>query len=154
MEGIYSVHWKPLGTFLEQALRIKLRETGILRLMPKTLALIAVQRHIAASMSIRPSRREQHGDTWGEPTVTLTKPSTLAHTPNLRKSIGQLPCADGVEVRLEPEEEQDGQVALTREKKRMMSAKRRVMEADRFEAILSFSQNPSGNCFLCFRVKK
>ncbi|MBA0801751.1 hypothetical protein Gohar_012099, partial [Gossypium harknessii] len=61
-------HWKPVGTFLEQTLRSKLRETGMLRLMPKMLALIAVQRQAAASRSTRPLRREQHGITGGEPT--------------------------------------------------------------------------------------
>ncbi|KAA3475848.1 transmembrane protein [Gossypium australe] len=84
------------GTFFEQTLRSKLRETGMLRLMPKTLALIAVQRQTAASRSTRPSRREQHGITGGEPMTGLTKPSTLAHTPNLRASLGHLPCEDGV----------------------------------------------------------
>ncbi|MBA0652094.1 hypothetical protein Goklo_019375, partial [Gossypium klotzschianum] len=117
-------HWKPVGTFLEQTLRSKLREIGMLRLMPKMLALIAVQRQAAASRSTRPLRREQHGITGGEPTVTLTKLSTLAHTPNLRASLGHLPRADGVGVGvglgLEPEEEQDPQLALTREKKRML----------------------------------
>ncbi|PPD83537.1 hypothetical protein GOBAR_DD19532 [Gossypium barbadense] len=63
--------------------------------MPKMLALIAVQRQAAASRSTRPLRREQHGITGGEPTVTLTKLSTLAHTPNLRASLGHLPRADG-----------------------------------------------------------
>ncbi|KAA3475846.1 transmembrane protein [Gossypium australe] len=116
--------------------------------MPKMLALIAVQRQAAASRSTRPLRREQHGITGGEPTVTLTKLSTLAHTPNLRASLGHLPRADGVGVGvglgLEPEEEQDPQLALTREKKRMLSAKRRAMEADLFESILIFSQNLNG----------
>ncbi|MBA0703212.1 hypothetical protein Goari_000088 [Gossypium aridum] len=141
-------HWKPVGTFLEQTLRSKLREIGMLRLMPKMLALIAVQRQAAASRSTRPLRREQHGITGGEPTVTLTKLSTLAHIPNLRASLGHLPRADGVGVGvglgLEPEEEQDPQLALTREKKRMLSAKRRAMEADLFESILIFSQNLNG----------
>ncbi|TYH41907.1 hypothetical protein ES332_D11G026900v1 [Gossypium tomentosum] len=121
---------------------------GVLGLMPKMLALIAVQRQAAASRSTRPLRREQHGITGGEPTVTLTKLSTLAHTPNLRASLGHLPRADGVGVGvglgLEPEEEQDPQLALTREKKRMLSAKRRAMEADLFESILIFSQNLNG----------
>ncbi|KAK5782784.1 hypothetical protein PVK06_037289 [Gossypium arboreum] len=120
----------------------------MLRLMPKMLALIAVQRQAAASRSTRPLRREQHGITGGEPTVTLTKLSTLAHTPNLRASLGHLPRADGVGVGvglgLEPEEEQDPQLALTREKKRMLRAKRRAMEADLFESILIFSQNLNG----------
>ncbi|MBA0859297.1 hypothetical protein Goshw_005459 [Gossypium schwendimanii] len=124
----------------------------MLRLMPKMLALIAVQRHTAASRSTRPLRREQHGITGGEPTVTLTRLSTLAHIPNLSASLGHLPPADGVGVGvlgfgfglgLGVGEEQEPQ-ALTREKKRMLSAKRRTMEADLLEAILIFSQNLSG----------
>ncbi|KAA3475847.1 transmembrane protein [Gossypium australe] len=151
-DGVGVGHWKPVGTFLEQTLRSKLRETGMLRLMPKMLALIAVQRHAAASRSTRPLRREQHGITGGEPTVTLTRLSTLAHTPNLRASLGHLPRADGVGVGvlgfgfglgLGVGEEQEPQ-AVTREKKRMLSAKRRTMEADLLEAILIFSQNLSG----------
>ncbi|KAK8478572.1 hypothetical protein V6N13_070472 [Hibiscus sabdariffa] len=70
----------------------------MLRLSPKTLALSAVQRQAAASRSTRPWRREQHGITGGEPTTTLTKLSTLAHTPSLRASLGHLPRADGVGV--------------------------------------------------------
>ncbi|KAG8476826.1 hypothetical protein CXB51_030389 [Gossypium anomalum] len=101
----------------------------------------------AASRSTRPLRREQHGTTGGEPTVTLTKLSTLAHTPNLRASLGHLPRAVGVGVGvlgfgfglgLGVGEEQEPQ-ALTREKKRMLSAKKKAMEADFFEAILIFS---------------
>jgi len=45
---------KPFGTFLEQTLRSKLSEIGMLRLMPKILALMAVQRQTAASRSARP----------------------------------------------------------------------------------------------------
>ncbi|KAL4354498.1 hypothetical protein GQ457_06G037710 [Hibiscus cannabinus] len=117
----------------------------MLRLSPKTLALSAVQRQTAASRSARPWMREQHGCTGGEPTTTLTKLSTLAHTPNLRASLGHLPRADGVGVgvgfglglglRLVGGQ---GVEALPREKKRMLSAKNRAMEADLFDAILIF----------------
>ncbi|KAK8710648.1 hypothetical protein V6N13_145962 [Hibiscus sabdariffa] len=89
-----------LITSSDQTLRSKLREIGMLRLSPKTLALSAVQRQTAASRSARPWMREQHGCTGGEPTTTLTKLSTLAHTPNLRASLGHLPRADGVGVGL------------------------------------------------------
>ncbi|GMJ10983.1 hypothetical protein like AT4G22463 [Hibiscus trionum] len=118
----------------------------MLRLMPKMLALMAVQRQTAASRSTRPWRKEQHGCTGGEPTVALTKLSTLAHTPSLRASLGHLPRADGVGVGfgfglgfgivglVEGQELQ----ALPREKKRMLSVKKRAMEADLFEAILNF----------------
>ncbi|KAK8587360.1 hypothetical protein V6N13_086348 [Hibiscus sabdariffa] len=118
----------------------------MLRLSPKTLALSAVQRQTAASRSARPWMREQHGCTGGEPTTTLTMFSTLAHTPNLRASLGHLPRIDGVGVGLgfglglglvEGQELQ----ALPREKKRMLSAKKRAMEADRFEAILVLSKH-------------
>ncbi|KAL4362027.1 hypothetical protein GQ457_04G037370 [Hibiscus cannabinus] len=117
----------------------------MLRLIPKMLALIAVQRQAAASRSTRPWRSEQHGITGGEPTVTLTKLSTFAHTPNLRASLGHLPRADGVGVGvgfgfgLGLVEGQELQ-ALPREKKRMLSAKKRAMEADIFEAISIFSK--------------
>ncbi|KAG8476822.1 hypothetical protein CXB51_030031 [Gossypium anomalum] len=126
------------------------------RLMPKMLALIAVQRQTAASRSTRPSRREQHGITGGEPMTGLTKPSTLAHTPNLRASLGHLPFEGGVGVLglgfgfglwlgLVGGH---GAVALTKEKKRMLSAKRRAMEADCFEAILMIVA-----CFLGLELK-
>ncbi|KAK8481177.1 hypothetical protein V6N11_062810 [Hibiscus sabdariffa] len=115
----------------------------MLRLSPKTLALSAVQRQTAASRSARPWISAQHGCTGGEPTTTLTKLSTLAHTPSLRASLGHLPRADGVGVGVgfgfglvEGQELQ----ALPREKKRMLSAKKRAMEADLFEAILNFSK--------------
>ncbi|KAL4361965.1 hypothetical protein GQ457_04G037330 [Hibiscus cannabinus] len=118
----------------------------MLRLSPKTLALSAVQRQAAASRSTRPWRSEQHGITGGEPTTTLTKLSTLAHTPSLRASLGHLPRADGVGVGvgfgLGLVEGQELQ-ALPREKKRMLSAKKRAMEADLFEAIFRTSQNPT-----------
>ncbi|KAK8687536.1 hypothetical protein V6N13_086344 [Hibiscus sabdariffa] len=115
------------------------------------LALMAVQRQTAASRSTRPWRREQHGCTGGEPIVALTKLSTLAHTPNLRASLGHLPRADGVGVGfgfglgfglglglgLGLVGEQ-GVEALPREKKRMLSMKKRAMGAELFEAIFDF----------------
>ncbi|KAL4352078.1 hypothetical protein GQ457_06G037720 [Hibiscus cannabinus] len=122
----------------------------MLRLMPKMLALMAVQRQTAASRSTRPWRREQHGCTGGEPTVALTKLSTLAHTPNLRASLGHLPRADGVGVGVGfgfglgfglglglgfGLVGGQGVEALPREKKRMLSKKKRAMGADVFEAI-------------------
>ncbi|KAL4354320.1 hypothetical protein GQ457_06G037660 [Hibiscus cannabinus] len=112
----------------------------MLRLSPKMFALSAVQRQTAASRSAKPWIRAQHGCTGGEPTTTLTKLSTLAHTPNLRASLGHLPRADGVGVGLglglglglvEGQELQ----ALPREKKRRLSAKKRASEVDLFEAI-------------------
>lgn len=64
--------------------------------MPRTFALMAVQRQIAASRSTSPSIRLQHGVVGGLPIVTFTKPpSRLAQTPSLRASIGQVPDEDG-----------------------------------------------------------
>ncbi|KAK8687541.1 hypothetical protein V6N13_086349 [Hibiscus sabdariffa] len=111
------------------------------------LALSAVQRQTAASRSARPWMREQHGCTGGEPTTTLTMFSTLAHTPNLRASLGHLPRAEGVGVGLgfglglrlvEGQELQ----ALPREKKRRLSAKKRAMEADLFEGHFGLVKTP------------
>uniref|UniRef100_A0A251RR95 Uncharacterized protein n=1 Tax=Helianthus annuus TaxID=4232 RepID=A0A251RR95_HELAN len=87
---------KSFGTCLLQTFRSKLSDTGTFRLIPRMLALIAVQRQMAASRSTRPSRRLQHGLTGGSPTTRLSKlPSTLAHTPNLRASLGQAPMDVG-----------------------------------------------------------
>lgn len=77
--------------------------------------------------------------------VTLSKPrSKSAHTPSLRASLGHLPEEDGEGVGfgfglglglgLGLGEGQEPQ-ALTREKKRMLSAKRRASDAVLFEPI-------------------
>lgn len=64
---------------------------GTLRLMPKTLALRAVQRQTAASRSVSPSMREQHGVFGGVPMVIpINPPSKSAHTPSFRVSFGQV----------------------------------------------------------------
>jgi len=76
---------------LPQLLRSRLKESGRLRLMPRTLALMAVQRQAATSRSTRSLMRVQHGRVGGDPTLTLTKFNTLAHTPNLTASIGHVP---------------------------------------------------------------
>ncbi|CAL1360982.1 unnamed protein product [Linum trigynum] len=57
-------------------LRSKLREIGMLRLIPKMLVLIVVQRQNAASRSTSPSRRLHQGFTGDAPTMTLTRFST------------------------------------------------------------------------------
>lgn len=90
-------HLKPAGSTLEQALRSKLSEMGTLRLMPKTLALRAVQRQRAASTSARGLRSEQHGSL-SAPITTFTKPSTSAHTPSFSVSMGQLAFGAGTGV--------------------------------------------------------
>ncbi|KAL0395290.1 UNVERIFIED_CONTAM: hypothetical protein Slati_4495200 [Sesamum latifolium] len=59
--------------------------------MPNTLALMAVQRHTAASRSAKPSMSVQHGVLGGVPTTRCTKSlSKFAQTPNLRVSFGHL----------------------------------------------------------------
>lgn len=88
LEVDHHAHSKSLGIDFEHTFRSKVSESGTFKLMPKTLALMAVQRHAAASRSTKPSRREQHGVTGGDPTTTLTKPSTLAHTPSFNASLG------------------------------------------------------------------
>ncbi|QHO19855.1 uncharacterized protein DS421_11g332700 [Arachis hypogaea] len=122
---------------------------GRLRLMPKTFALRAVQRHAAASRSTRPFRREQQGATGGCPKVTFNRPlSTLAHTPSLSASRGQAavpPPPEGVDgVDPDPPDPPDpplwwcllcfgggGHGALLAEtsaKKRMLSVRKRARE--------------------------
>ena len=60
-------------------------------MMPRTLALIAVQRQTAASRSTRPWMRLQQGVFGGVPTTRCTKSfNKLAHTPSLRVSLGQV----------------------------------------------------------------
>jgi len=79
---------------LLQTLRRRLRESGIFRLIPRMLALSAVQRQAAASRSASPWMRVQHGSTGGLPRVTFSRPlSTLAQTPSLRASLGHLAIA-------------------------------------------------------------
>uniref|UniRef100_A0A251RTZ3 Uncharacterized protein n=1 Tax=Helianthus annuus TaxID=4232 RepID=A0A251RTZ3_HELAN len=61
------------------------------RLIPKILALIAVQRQTAASRSASPLRSVQHGVFGGFPTTRWIRSlSKLAHTPNLSVSFGQV----------------------------------------------------------------
>ena len=80
-------------------LRSKLSETGILRFIPSKLALMAVQRQMAASRSARPFKRVQQGAVGGVPMTTPTNPpSKFAQTPNLRVSLGHLPLEAGVGV--------------------------------------------------------
>ncbi|KAJ9549832.1 LOW QUALITY PROTEIN: hypothetical protein OSB04_022375 [Centaurea solstitialis] len=75
----------------------RLSDTGTLRLMPKILALMAVQRQTAASRSARPPIRVQQGVFGGVPTTRWTRSlSKLAQTPNLRVSFGQVGGLDGV----------------------------------------------------------
>ncbi|KAL3818205.1 hypothetical protein ACJIZ3_004110 [Penstemon smallii] len=67
----------------------KVSESGTSRLMPKILALRAVQRQMAASRSAKPSMRVQHGVLGGVPMLILRRPlSKSAHTPSFRVSLG------------------------------------------------------------------
>ena len=72
---------------------------GTSRLIPRTLALRAVQRQTAASRLLRFPSNEQQGVFGGFPRFKLIKPSTLAQTPSLSVSIGHLPL-DGLGVGL------------------------------------------------------
>jgi hypothetical protein len=63
---------------------------GTLRLMPKTLALMAVQRQTAASTPASPWMRLQQDAFGRAPTTRCNKSfNRLAHTPSLRASLGQ-----------------------------------------------------------------
>ncbi len=83
---------KSAGSFLPQVVMSKLREMGMLMLIPRILALMAVQRQMAASRSRSPDKAEQQGVSGGFPTTAPTQPfSNLAQMPSLRASLGQLP---------------------------------------------------------------
>lgn len=63
---------------------------GMLMLMPRTLALMAVQRHSATSRSTRPDSKVQQGWLGGVPITAPAAPfSRLAQTPSFRASLGQ-----------------------------------------------------------------
>ena len=80
---------------MPHALSNKLSEIGTLRLIPNTLALMAVQRQAATSKSTKPSSNVQHLlDSW-EPITTFTNPKTSAHTPSFKVSLGQEGFAGG-----------------------------------------------------------
>lgn len=103
---------KPLGTCFPQRLRSKVSLTSTSTTIPNTPALMAVQRHTAASRSAIPSMRVQQGFVGGLPMITLTSPSKLAQTSSFRVSIGQVSV-----------------VAVTRVEKRMLSARKRESAA-------------------------
>lgn len=84
---------------MSQTLRIKLRESGIFRLTPKTLALMAVQRQAAASRFTSPPKSLQHGFFGGVPPITPSNPpNTLPHTSSFRASLGQVPGFGGLNI--------------------------------------------------------
>ncbi|WOG86259.1 hypothetical protein DCAR_0205460 [Daucus carota subsp. sativus] len=109
----------------------------MLSLIPRRLALMAVQRHTAASRLTRPLRRLQHGSVGGAPTTTpFISLRISAQTPNFKASLGHFPtkgrvlrasgagagAGSGSGLGLMSQE-------LTREKKRMFMARRRATEA-------------------------
>ncbi|KAL5727866.1 hypothetical protein ACHQM5_001011 [Ranunculus cassubicifolius] len=103
------------------------------------LALIAVQRHTAASMSARPLRRLQQG-VLEEVPITTNPPSKSAQTPSFRVSIGQARPLDGVGVGLGLGAGVGflvgGQyVAVTKEKKRRLNATKSAADAVLLHAI-------------------
>lgn len=94
---IYA-HTKPSGTFLPHPLTSKLRATGTSSFRtPNTFALIAVHKHNAASRSARPFTTVQHSSLGLVPTISVTNPSQLPQTPNLRVSFGHLAGFFGAE---------------------------------------------------------
>ncbi|KAH7845438.1 hypothetical protein Vadar_001967 [Vaccinium darrowii] len=61
------------------------------KLIPSTLALMAVQRHNATSKSANPSSKAQHLLEGGVPITTpTTPPRRSAHTPSFRVSLGHV----------------------------------------------------------------
>lgn len=126
------------GSFFPQVLISKLSEMGILMLIPSILALIAVQRHTAASRSRSPCRTEQHGWSGGFPISAPIDPlSNFVQTPSFRASLGQL-LVDGVGFGLGfgsglgwPQVLQP----LTSVKKRMLTERKRAVDIDLLDSI-------------------
>ena len=116
-------------------LRSKLRLMGRLRLMPRTLALRAVQRQTAASRSTKPFMRLQHGVTGGVPRVTsFNKFRALTQTPSFKVSLGQVPVVvGGLGLCLLCLRGGGGQlvllVAVVRVKKRTLKRRKRARES-------------------------
>ncbi|VYS63552.1 unnamed protein product [Arabidopsis thaliana] len=132
---IFHGNWKSRDASLLQILRSKLRLMGRVRLMPRTLALRAVQRQIAASRSTKPSIRLQHGVTGGVPGVKpFNKLSALTQTPTFKASLGQVPVVGvGLGFCLLCFPGGGGQlvlrVAVVRVKKRMLKRRRSARES-------------------------
>lgn len=100
----------------------------MLRLMPNILALMAVQRHTAASRSTKPSRTLQQGNFGGWPILSLIKFRTFAHTPSLSASWGQEPEeGDGLGEGLGLPGGGGHEVEETKEKRRFTERRRAVI---------------------------
>uniref|UniRef100_A0ACD5TSN4 Uncharacterized protein n=1 Tax=Avena sativa TaxID=4498 RepID=A0ACD5TSN4_AVESA len=82
---------KSAGHVLPHWLRRRTRSTGTLRLMPRTLALMAVHRQTAASRSASPDSSGQHCSVDGTPRLSLSRFSTFAHALSFSVSIEQVP---------------------------------------------------------------
>ncbi|XP_039164915.1 uncharacterized protein LOC120291506 [Eucalyptus grandis] len=66
-----------------------LNAIGMFKLIPSTLALMAVHRQRATSKSAKPSSNAQHGLDGGVPTTTLTTPPRRStHAPSFSVSLG------------------------------------------------------------------
>lgn len=77
---------------MSQTLRSKPSDIGMLRLDPRTLALIAVHRQTADSTSTSPPNSLQHGFFGAVPALTPSRPPrTLVHAPNLIAFLGHVP---------------------------------------------------------------
>lgn len=85
-------HWKPAGIVFWQALRSKLSETGTFKLIPSTLALMAVQRHSAASRLVKPVSNAQQLLVGGVPNWRLMSPRRSTQTPSFNVSWGHAPA--------------------------------------------------------------
>ncbi|KAI3691656.1 hypothetical protein L6452_31457 [Arctium lappa] len=69
----------------------------IFKLIPKTLALMAVHKQMAASRSISPAIRLQHGCVGGFPMMIPSKsPSKFTQTPSWSASLGQVGFIGGL----------------------------------------------------------
>ncbi|KAB1205160.1 hypothetical protein CJ030_MR7G022012 [Morella rubra] len=89
-------HLNPDGGVLPQSTRTS-RAMGIMILIFRSLALIVVQRHTAASKSASPCSTGQHVSLALLPIPTCTRPlSKSTHAPNFRVSMGHVPCVGGV----------------------------------------------------------
>jgi len=85
----------PGGGVLPQSARTS-RVMGIIRLMLRSLALMTMQRHEAASKSTRPSSIGQHSSLAPLPVrIWTSPPNTSTHAPNLRVLMGQVSCFGG-----------------------------------------------------------
>ena len=87
---------KPGGGLIPQMARSS-KAKGIAMLRLRSLSLMVVQRHNAASISRTPCNTGQHLLTEGSPRPRCTNPpKTSTHAPNLRASRGHVPEVGGV----------------------------------------------------------